>query len=293
VALADVRPEPGEELLLFTGSTVFSLSSAIDGYSGNLRRLFDWPLAVSIPDPQITRFLPKPRDVNGDGFIDLLLPGTETWGWFTGSADEQFTLAHQFSTINTELDESDLPPPQGRFNTNISFNPQDGLLVDVQLRSGSLFEDFLQAGGKDEDRALLELDRWMPSAIMASMNNAGAQDIVYLNIGKDLLGQVNILAMQDNGSFSAQPDWQGAVEMRGDFLLMDVDGDGLDDLVRLQENGSNWTVSFHRNQGGRFDFERADQVMRFSGYDLQLKVVPILGGQPQLSVSYYTIPVVS
>lgn len=296
VALADIRPEPGDELLLFTGSSVFSLSSAIDGYSGNLRRLFDWPLSAAIPNPQVTRFLPRPVDTNGDGLVDLLLPGVDTYGWFTGAADEQFVLAHQFSTVNTEVDESDLPPPPGRFSTNISFNAQDGLLVDVQVRSGSLFEDFLQlpsSGDASRNRTLLEIDRWMPAALMAPMSKAGAHDLVYLNIGKDLLGQVNIVSMTADGQFAAQPDWQGPVEMRGDFLLMDMNGDGLHDIVRVQEDGSNWTVSLFANQGGRFDFNRADQVMRFSGYDLRLAAVPILGNTPQLSVSYYTIPVVN
>lgn len=295
VATADIRPEPGDELLLFTGSNVFSLSTAIDGYSGNLRRLLDWPLTVAIPDPQITRFFPPPIDNNGDGFVDLLLPGAQTWGWFTGAADEQFTLAHEFSTINTDVNESDLPPPPGRFSTNISFNAHDGLLVDVQVRSGSLFENFLQqthGSDTEENRALLEVDRWMPPAIMAPMSRPDSQDLVYLNVGKDLLGQLNIKHQSDDG-FNNNADWQGAVEMRGDFLLMDFNGDGLQDLVRVQENGSNWTVSLYANRGGSFDFGSADQVMRFTGFDLRLSPVAIVGDTPQLSVSYYTIPVVN
>lgn len=292
VALADVRPEPGTELLLFTGSTVFSLSSAISGYSGNLRRLFDWPLSSAVPNPQVTRFLSAPLDATGDGFVDLLLPGVEDYGWFTGGPDEQFTLRHQFSTVNTEIDDSDLPPPTGRFSTNISFNAQDGLLVDVQLRSGSLFEDFLQVG-TTQSEAILDIRNWMPPAVMAPLSAAGSHDLIYLNIGNDIQGQINILAMNADGSFAERPDWQAPVEMRGDFLMMDVNGDGLSDIVRLVEDGSSWTVSFYTNAGGSFNFAQADQVMRFSGYDLRVAVTPITGGKPQLSISYYTIPVVA
>lgn len=294
VAFADIRPEPGAELLLFTGSSVFSLSSALPGYSNNLRRLFDWPLTAAVPDPQVTRFLETPVDATGDGFIDLLLPGVDEYGWFTGGPDEQFTLSHRFTTINTEVDESDLPAPPGRISSEISFNAQDGLKVDVSVRSGSLFEDFLQHD-TDNNETLLEIDHWMPAAIMAALTSADTPDLVYLNIGSDLLGQINIKQQQDGGGFNNQPDWRGAVEMRGDFMLMDVDGDGLSDLLRLVEDGSNWTASFYLNQGGRFDLSRADQVMRFSGYDLRLAANPILdkSGKPQLSVSYYTIPVVA
>lgn len=294
VAFADVRPEPGTELLLFTGSRVFSLSTALPGYSGNLRPLFDWPLTAAVPDPQRTRFFATPSDITGDGFIDLLLPGVDEYGWFTGGPDEQFALSHRFSTLNSDVDESDLPAPVGRISSDISFNAQDGLKVDVSVRSGSLFEDFLQHGAGSED-TLLEIDRWMPAAIMTPLTSAGGQDLVYLNVGSDLQGQLNIKQLRPDGSFNTQADWRGAVEMRGDFLLMEINGDGLTDLLRLVEDGSNWTASFYLNQGGRFDFTRADQVMRFSGYDLRVAASNILNnnGTPQLSVSYYTIPVVN
>jgi hypothetical protein len=245
-----------------------------------------------VPDPQVTRFLSPPVDANTDGFVDLLLPGVDDYGWFTGGPDEQFTLRHQFSTVNTEVDDSDLPPLSGRFSTNISFNAQDGLLVDVQLRSGSLFEDFLQVGSAQAD-AILDIRNWMPPAVMAPLSAANRHDLIYLNIGNDIQGQINILPMNSAGSFADRPDWQAPVEMRGDFTLLDVNGDGLSDIVRLVEDGNSWTVSFYVNTGGAFNFAQANQVMRFSGYDLRVDVTAITGGKPQLSVSYYTIPVVA
>jgi hypothetical protein len=294
VAFADLRPEPGAELLLFTGSSVFSLSTANPSYSGNLRRLFDWPFTAAVPNPELTRFLDPPMDANADGFIDLLLPGVDEYGWFTGGPDEQFILSHRFSTINDDVDETVMPAPAGRISGDISFNAQDGLKVDVSVRSGSVFEDFLQQP-TDSDGALLEIDHWMPSARMAALTSAAGSDLVYLNMGSDLQGQLNIKQLRADGSFNDQADWRGAVEMRGDLLLLDVDGDGLSDVLRLIAEGSNWTASFFINQGGRFDFSRANQVMRFSGYDLRISANAILdtGGKPQLSVSYYTIPVVS
>ena len=42
VGFADLRPDPGSELLLISNSGVFSLSSALEGYSGNIKQLFDW-----------------------------------------------------------------------------------------------------------------------------------------------------------------------------------------------------------------------------------------------------------
>jgi hypothetical protein len=296
VTFADLRPEPGEELLLLTGTTVFSLSTAESGYAGNIRRLFDWPLIAGVPDKRMTRFLPRPADLSANGFPDLLLPGPEGYAIFAGTGPELFELRHQFSTINDELDPSDLPPPSGRFNTRVTFDERDGLVVSVVPRSGSAFVDFLDTVERDNPGTLLASSRWMPPAILADMTARGSQDIVYLNIGNDILGQLNILRRPtgDPAQWPDRPQWQGALEMRGDFHLMDVNGDGLTDVVRIVESSDNWDVSFYVNKGGRFDLQRPDQVMRFSGYDLRLNVTDIMrNGRPQLSVSYYTIPVVN
>lgn len=294
VSFADIRPEPGAELLLFTGTAVFSLSVAIDGYSGNIRPLFDWPLVAAIPDRRVIEFLPPPRDINGDGHVDLLLPGPEGYGVWHGGANEQFTLAQQFATVNEDLDPADLPDSAGRFSTQIQFNRQDGLIVRINARPDTAFEDFLEHSGDNDSDLLLDRNVWLPPAIQSSMTQANANDIVFLNIGNDIRGQINVFAQHSDGAYSDQPDWQGPIDMEGDILLQDFNGDGLTDVIRVLEDANDWTVLFYLNRGGRFDFDQPGQVMRFSGYDLQLNVSDILGnGHPELSVSYYTIPVVN
>ena len=42
VGFADLRSDPGTELLLFANAGVFSLSSLIEGYAGNLKPLLEW-----------------------------------------------------------------------------------------------------------------------------------------------------------------------------------------------------------------------------------------------------------
>lgn len=294
VSFADIRPEPGAELILFTGTAAFSLSAAIDGYSGNIRPLFDWPLVAAIPDRRVVEFLPPPRDINGDGHVDLLLPGPEGYGIWHGGADEQFTLAHQFAKVNEDLDPADLPDSAGRFSTQVQFNRQDGLVVRINARPNTAFEDFLDHADSDEGSLLLDRSVWLPPAVAAGMTRPDSKDIVFLNIDNDIRGQINVLAQRSDGAYSDQPDWQGPIDMEGDILLHDFNGDGLTDVIRMVEDANDWTVHFYLNRGGNFDFDQPDQVMRFSGYDLQFNISDILGdGHPELSVSYYTIPVVN
>lgn len=294
VSFADIRPVPGDELVLLTGSGAFSLSSAIDGYSGNIRPLFDWPLVAAIPDRQVVEFLPPLTDINGDGQADLLLPGPDGYGVFFGAPDEQFTLAHRFSTVNEDLDPADLPDSAGRFSTQVQFNRRDGLVVSLEARPNSAFADFLDDAHNDGNSNLLERSQWMPPAVLANINGTGNNDIVFLNIGDDIRGQINVQAQHADHSYRELPDWQGPIDMEGDIQLQDINGDGLTDVMRVVDDANDWDVYFYLNRSGEFDFDQPDQVMRFSGYDMQINISDITGnGYPELSVSYYTIPVVN
>ncbi len=294
VSFADIRSEAGDELLLFTGTGAFSLSSAIDGYSGNIRPLLDWPLIAAIPDRQVIEFLPPPTDINGDGQVDMLLPGPEGYGVFLGGPDEQFTLVQRFSTVNEDLDPSALPDSAGRFSTEVRFNRQDGLVVSLEARPNSAFTDFLDDARSDDSSVLLARSLWRPPAVFANIHGADSNDIVFLNIGDDIRGQVNVLRQHADSRYGDSPDWQGPITMEGDIQLLDVNGDKLTDVMRVVEDANDWVVYFYLNRNGEFDFDQPDQVMRFSGYDVQINISDIAGnGYPVLSVSYYTIPVVN
>lgn len=293
VGLADLRPEAGKEVLLFTSSAVFSLSSTISSYTGNLRPLFDWEFAATVPDRRRVLVLPDINDMDGDGYADLMLPGRSEHGFFRGGPDEAFTLAHHFNPLNPDLSPSELPLGETGLDTRFALNAREGIVLQVRAETTSAFADLL--GSLDEGRpeALLEIDQWLPAPLRADMNGDGRDDLVYLNIGNDLHGQLNILLQRDAG-FGSEPDWQGSVDVRGDLRLFDVDGDGRADLVRIVDNSNEWNVQLYLNREGRFDFTRADQVLRFSGYDLTLTAADLNGdGRHELSVSYYTIPVVS
>ena len=294
IAFADLRPEPGHELLLIAANAVFSLSSAIPSYSDNLKPLFEWDLVAAVPDRRQIHVFPPLIDFNGDGFSDLLLPGLEEYGVFLGGPEESFALAHRFNTVNENLDPSDIPLGSARLNTDLSINERDGIVLRVTARGASAFDDFVNDWERDDQEALLSSRQWRPSAVSRRMNEDSRPDIVYMNIGDDLYGQINILLQDQSGGFPAQPQWQGPIDTRGDIRLMDVNADSQTDIVRIINRSNEWDVQLFLNKGASFNLQTPDQVMKFSGYDLDISVVDLQqNGQRQLSVSYYTIPVVN
>lgn len=294
ITLADVRAEPGMDLLLFSANAVFSLSSAIPSYSGNLKPLFDWDLVASVPERKRVLFFPTPQDIDGDGYVDLLLPGRADYGLFRGQPDEGFSLAHRFNTVNQELDPAEVPIGGARLQTEFTINERDGIILRVSAQSNSAFQDFVSEWSQESQDSLLSTRLWLPSAALMALNEDEAQDILFMNIGNDLYGQINVLLQTPTGSFAAKPDWQGSIDTRGDIRLLDVNGDGMSDLLRIIDKSGEWDVHFHLNKGGRFDLQQADQVMKFSGYDLNVAVTDLnRDGVQQLSISYYTIPVVN
>lgn len=294
IAFADVRDEPGQEILLIAANAVFSLSSAIPSYSANLQPLFDWDLVAAVPERREVHVLPPLEDFNGDGYKDLLLPGTSDYGIFLGGPEGEFSLSHRFNTVNESLDPSEIPLGSGRLNTDLSINERDGIVLRVTARGTSAFEEFVTGWEHNDQEELLRSRHWRPAAVSRQLNADSRPDIVYMNIGNDLYGQINILTQDDSGVFGAEPLWQGPIDTRGDIHLIEANDDAQTDIVRIVNRSNEWDVQFFLNKGGRFDLQAPDQVMKFSGYDLDVSVVDIFGdGQKQLSVSYYTIPVIN
>lgn len=291
IGFADLRSDPGMELLLFANAGVFSLSTMIDGYAGNLKPLLQWELAAAVPDFEQVTFITNIHDINGDGHIDLLLPGRDGYGFFTGGPNEQFQLQ---SRINTRSDGISGTTGRDRgLNADFSINATQGISLNVTVDSQSPFENFIEQWKTTDSDSLLRADNWMPNALLAFINDDEYEDLIYLNIGADGLGQINIHYQQNPAGFNHDPDWTGPFDSRGELQLADINGDGVIDLVRVSGDGNEWDARFYLNIDGQFDFEQPSQLMRFSGYDVRLDFITLeADSTPILSVNYYTIPVV-
>jgi hypothetical protein len=295
VGFADLRPEPGMELVLYAGAGVFSLSTAVEGYSGNLKPLLQWDLIASVPDLEQVQFLDSLGDINADGYIDLLLPGADSYGVFLGGPDETFTLSTRFNTDNEELADAPRQKRDADMDAKLGINAEQGVVIEVTVSAPSLFADFVEQWDKtaNAERDLLRTDNFSPSVLMATLNQDALADMMYLTLGSDGLGQINIHYQTADSTFSAEPDWTGSLDTRGELQLIDINGDGAQDLLILAGDGNEWDARMYLNRSGQFDFQTPNQVMRFSGYDVNLNLVQLEPtAKPILSVNYYTVPVV-
>ena len=294
VGFADLRNIPGKELVLFANSGVFSLSTNIEGYAGNLALLAEWDLIAAIPDQERVRFTNIPQDIDGDGNIDLLLAGNDRYGLYLGKGEEQFELALALTTLNEDITPIQRARNDVDLDANLGINAEQGVVVELNLEAPTPFEGFVEVWDQESalENALLRSDQWMPTPSLVHMNEDQLLDIVYLNAGENGLGRVNIHYQQSPGVFAEAADWIGDLDSRGDLDLVDMNDDGLVDVLRLSGDGNNWEARFFLNKGGAFDFDSPDQVMRFSGYDMDVQMVALDEQQSALSVSFYTVPVV-
>ena len=295
VGFADLRSDPGKELVLLANNAVFSLSTAVEGYTGNLQLLFEWDLVAAIPGQDSVEFLRDIEDINGDGEIDFFLPGEDRFGFFIGTGNEQFELVSNIRTVNENLTSAQRNSQDADLNASIGINADEGVVVSLRAETPTPFSGFVEKWEpkSTESRALLSTENWMPTALLAELNGDGLKDLIYLNVGDDGLGQLNIHYQDQASGFPEQADWQGSTDTRGDMRLLDMNKDGLVDLLRLTGDGNEWDARFYLNTDNSFQLEQPNQIMRFAGYDVRLEFVELASTEkPTLNVSYYTIPVV-
>ena len=288
IGFADLRSEPGKELLLFAGDGVYSLASGTAGYAGNIRQLFAWELIAALPDREGVQFVRDIADLDGDGHVDLLVPGAEGYGYFRGLGDERFVPAAMIATENPEVPRLVRENFETDLDARASIDAEQGIVIEFRAETPTAFGNFIEQWDGKTGRALFEAQSWMPGALFAEFDGDGLPDLVYVNQGIDGLGRLNV-HFQQAGNFAEKPDWSGPLEARGDWRLAHLDGDEQIDLIQVVEQGDDRDIRLYPNQSGEFDLDSPAQVLRFGGYDLGLEVVRI-HGEPVLAATWYAVP---
>jgi hypothetical protein len=293
---ADVRPDPGRELILMTRSGAYSYSPRAEGLREGVRRLASTELLFQVPS---SRDLPAWTYVlERKGAPDLLLlpdaAHTALWG-------------------PRPVDGSDGSPEAGDYARYADYGaatPSAGFSVKapgaVRASAGGLRVSIDTGSDKDlflgespsAYAAMLQAEAHYRAPALADVDGDGREDL--------LIYQDKQLAVHLSGPDgpSAQPT---RVEPLPDYLdhpadelilnLCDLDGDGdVDVYARLsprQENLDHVVFSYFimLNDGRRLFPEQPAQRLRFEGSGTDSAVIDVdADGRPDLVITKYELP---
>ena len=288
---ADVRAEPGRELLLMSRSGVHSLSPQVEGLRDNLRRLATRDLLYQVPSA--SSLASWSYSIARPGRLDLLLvPGAEglsVWGpaeRAEGRGDGYTPLA--------ELGGPSVAPFSVKSPGAVQAST-GGLRISIDSgRNRGLFLEDAPAAWA----AMLQAELRIPAPALADVDGDGRQDILFLD---DKTLRVHLAEDAGFGGAASRtetlPDWLDPGEGRLILNLRDLDRDGdVDVYARLAPRQDsldkvNFTYFILLNDGRRLFPEQPHQVLRFEASGTESEVTDVdADGRPDLVVTKYELP---
>jgi hypothetical protein len=285
--VANVRDEPGAELLFLTRGGAWSYSLAHPGYRDNVRRLASAELVYDMPDP---RALLRWEYVIPGGERDLvLLPGRDGVSLFgpsqEGDSDE---YVHRSAFGASPVDRGGRTaggPREGDGGVEVS---------ETRDRSSPFLRDD-PAGVA----AVLEGSFYYRAPALVDLDGDGFTDFVrateralVIHLGRPS-GPVEAPARIEQLPEDLVSDEDTEVEL----MLVDVDADGvLDLLAHVAEEADGFENALHRlllyrGETGRLLRERPDQMLRFEAAMLSVAVTDVDGdGRPDLALRKLELP---
>jgi hypothetical protein len=262
-SLADMRPDPGSELLLFTGAAAYSLSCAKEGYSNNLKKLFTWEIINSVPDKKQFDFMDVAKDLNNDGFIDILLPGHDQYALFRGQADEVFSKP----LILPEAEEIINKSSRNQNNFTIGSGGVSSGGPDIYA---NLIVNKLQTEPNDHINypPILNYTHWIPGVSTGRFNKDGLDDFIYLDdmeTEKKNTKRLNLVYQSGTGELLSARNFQAEITINDSIKLMDINGDNITDIATTRMQGLDTTIYIFLNSEGKFNFDKPDHVIKLSG----------------------------
>jgi hypothetical protein len=298
---ADVRPEPGRELLFFTRGGVWALSTKIDGLRDNIERLVQHDLVFDVPDRDSLAFWEYVLD-NGKGAgtektgrRDLVVvPGLYSFSlWGAGEESSGYRELVGFGDIVNagSLDDATRVVVKQEANLNVA-----GSTVSVDRNDTDESRVMIDDGGRMK-QSLLSFGRSYAAPALADLDGDGRTDLI---VPRGHSFRIHI------ATASGIPQEPTRIEPIPDYLgesppgeLVDVDGDGDADLVSLKsEKGEGggfvsdvYTLLVMLNDGRRLLPEQPDQLMRFEAMEMRVEIADVDGdGLKDLIVRKFEVP---
>lgn len=287
-ALADVRSEPGDELVFLTRTGAFSYSLTKEGYQGNIQRMLRANMLFDVPDPKAFPRWKYVVPVPGGDL--LLLPLQEGFSVWQPSAERggdgfPYELAAQLpATIDR-----DTRPGRHRRNREESGTIRIG--VDAAYELPLLPEEPPTSG------TLLNVNIGYGAPALADVDGDRRLDMLFL---EEKVLRIHTLGTDPAAATEVElPAYlkMGEEDIDVDITPVDVDGDGdVDLMVRIAPDSDglgNRTLDLLvlRNHGGQLLPAKPDQVLRFEAAEIRFRVIDANGdGRPDLCVRKFEMP---
>ena len=297
-AIADIRADAGNELILITPTALFSLSANIDGFVGNVRHLYDWKLLIRNPDPTELLYLPT-SDINGDGRLDVVLPGEEKYGVFLNEGGDRLVQSAEISLVKPRKNVE-------RFirSSNVEVDgvaiDERGFSISSELTSLSQYAFWITPWVEDDNtQPVAGTERWLQGFEFASFNQDQRKDFYQL-VENDL-----VIHLQKKDASYADPfiaaetatkadepnDLDQPDEGIGTLQLVDFDGDGDSDIVETRNRFRAITLRLFRNDGKKPNLKFPTQVLKIRGMDAMPSFIRLDPHQkPLLALNVFSIP---
>ena len=296
--IADVRDEPGHELLFFTRGGVFAMSPGTESLRGNIALLIRTDLIYEVPDPTDLPYWDYVLEGERDSIV---VPGSSTFSVWSAAADGSgaYVERAEFSAYSSAgtLDEAGQVVVRQKASVTVG-----GSSAGVS-RSDSDASRVLIRSENSRGLHLLSFDRAYAAPGIADVNGDGEDDLVVIS------GKSAIVYLSSGGVLPAHPS---RVEELPDYLLseghlldtatlrledLDADGDAdifVRDVADEEDQGvlsNTIRLIFLRNDGRQLFPAKPDQLMRFEALELRAEITDVdADGILDLVVRKFEVP---
>lgn len=288
---ADVREDPGRELLLLSSGGLYSLSTSRASVRDNLRREIEAEVFPEIADPGALARFDWVVDLDGDGREEILLPTRDALLVFARRAANDpsssdgasgFVLTDSIPLV------AEVERPSGNIRLGIGSSAVE---TDERQLPRTMFP------GAPTTFPLQESDRMLSQSVsldaprLIDFDGDGNVDAVRLSGPR-----IRVRRGLPGGRFKKTEDEAIDIAAQGGKLeLHDMNGDGLPDVVVIDEDGDGlsreFVVKVFHNQGGGVVESEPSSLLKFQGSQVSFHFVDANGdGHLDLVATHLQLP---